>query len=260
MRVDRLKAQKALLASVLWTSLYASTALAGGLEVSPTSLQLNPQANSEELWLSNVGNTPISAQVRVFAWSQKEGADYLAATTALTISPPLLQMAPGARQLVRVIRSGPPPAEGQELAYRLIIDELPALEKPAAADGAPAAPSKARAGIQLQMRYSLPVFVGSAPNGEESKQLRWQLHKTPEQWQFSVHNTGTVRAQVADLEFRDAQGALHPVQPGLLGYVLPGNRMQWSVPAPPVALSQTIKGYEAMINRVNQPIHVEPQP
>lgn len=257
MRVDCFRANKAVLASVLWTSIYASTALAGGLEVSPTSLQLLPQANSEELWLSNVGNTPISAQVRVFAWSQKDGADYLAATTALTISPPLLQMAPGAKQLVRVIRSGPPPTEGQELAYRLIVDELPAMDKPAPAA---AAPDKARAGILLQMRYSLPVFVGSAPNGEESKQLRWQLHKTPEQWQFSVQNTGTVRVQVADLEFRDAQGALHPVQPGLLGYVLPGNRMQWNVPAPPTVLSQTIKGYEAMINRVNQPIHVEPQP
>ena len=259
MRVNRLWATQTLLAAVLWTRLYASTALAGGLEVSPTSLQLNPQANSEELWLSNVGNTPISAQVRVFTWSQKEGADYLAATSALTISPPLLQMAPGAKQLVRVIRSGPPPAEGQEQAYRLIIDELPALEKPAPAPP-PAAPDKARAGIQLQMRYSLPVFVGSAPTGEEGKQLRWQLHKTPEQWQFSVENTGTVRVQVADLEFRDAQGALHPVQPGLLGYVLPGNRMQWSVPAPPASVSQTIKSYEAMINRFNQPIHVEPQP
>ena len=124
MRVNRLWATQTLLAAVLWTSLYASTALAGGLEVSPTSLQLNPQANSEELWLSNVGNTPISAQVRVFTWSQKEGADYLAATSALTISPPLLQMAPGAKQLVRVIRSGPPEVDERSV---LVSTSLPSI-------------------------------------------------------------------------------------------------------------------------------------
>ena len=255
MKVDHLRTIKSFLVSALWTGLCSGAVQAGGLEVSPTSLQLSPQAHSEELWLSNVGNTPMSAQVRVFSWAQKEGADYLAPTTALTISPPLLQIAAGAKQLVRVIRSGPQPAPGQELAYRLIIDELPVQDT---AMPAPAPIGKTRAGIQLQMRYSLPVFIGTAPTGEEGKQLRWQLQKTPEQWHFSVENTGPVRAQVADLEYRSSQGTLHPVQPGLLGYVLPGSRMQWSVPAPPTTLISSIKAYEAMINRVNQSVHVEP--
>lgn len=71
----------------------------------------------------NAGSNPINAQVRVFHWSQSDYGDKLAASQGLVISPPMLTLAPGGRQLIRVIRTGPPPAT--EDAYRLSINELP---------------------------------------------------------------------------------------------------------------------------------------
>ena len=113
-----------LLAS-LW--LAGGVAAAAGLQVSPVSLTLAANQTAEGLWLSNTENTPVNAQVRVFRWTQEGGEDKLTPTRALVISPPMLQLAAGDRQLVRVIRLGAPPSGpgAVQEAYRMIIDELP---------------------------------------------------------------------------------------------------------------------------------------
>jgi len=118
----------------------AAPASAAGLQVTPISLDIPAQEQSQAMFLSNSGRTTLRAQVRVQAWTQSGGAEKLDATREIVASPPIVEIAPGARQMVRIVRLQPAPA-AQEKTYRLIIDELP---------GTDGAQPPATAGLQQQ--------------------------------------------------------------------------------------------------------------
>ena len=113
-------------------------------------------------------------------------------------------------------------------------------------------------GINFVMRYSLPVFVGNQQEKPIAKQLSWNLQKDGKQWTVQVHNHGTMRAQIADLQALTASGLSLSLRNGLLGYVLPGSTMAWSFPTP--AHAGPIQSYQAMINEDTQPISVVAAP
>lgn len=239
---------------------FSSHVFAAGLQVTPISLQIPVGRQAEGIWLLNTSQEPLSAQVRVFQWLQKDGEDLLAPTSTLTISPPLIDIPPGGRQLVRVLRTGPAPAAGLESSYRLIVDELPTetqQQARAQADANSSGKAKLAYGMNFLMRYSVPVFVGDATEEDikaASAQLRWNISKQNDQWTIEVQNNGTIRTQLADLQAIDASGNTMPVSNGMLGYVLPGSSMRWSIPAPP--LPSPVKGWQAMVNSDVQRINV----
>lgn len=233
-------------------------ASAGGLEVSPTSLQITSQQSADGITLRNVGTTPMHAQVRVFAWSQKDNEDLLTPSNGVTVSPPMLQIAPGTSQLLRVIRTGTSPTPGTELTYRLIIDEIPAAATAPNASVATSekteAPRKVPANaLSFYMRYSLPIFVGDT-NDAPKTQLSWRLEKTAKEWTITANNTGGNRAQIADIQAVLPDDKRQELLPGLVGYVLAGQTRHWSFPAPDNAKKMT--RLEAMVNRDVQPLHV----
>ena len=206
------------LAGILQTS-----ALASGLQVAPTTLTLQATQNADGLWLSNTGDTPISAQVRVYRWTQESGEDKETPSREVLVSPPMIQLAVNDRQLVRIIRTGAPPSEA-EAAYRVVIDELPLPGS---------GPTK---GVQFVLRYSVPVFMASADSAA-GPQLSWKMRREGERTVLEVANTGRVHAQLADLQFADARGKKTELHGGLLGYVLPGAQMRWQLKVPPAAFS-----------------------
>ncbi|QIL81965.1 molecular chaperone [Diaphorobacter sp. HDW4A] len=235
---------------------------AAGLEVSPTSLQIASRQSADGITLRNVGDVTMYAQVRVFAWSQQNNEDLLTPSTALSVSPPMVQIAPGTSQLLRVIRSSGLPPSGTEETYRLIIDEIPASSiTPAAAQAAAsgasnstAAPAKGTApALSFYMRYSLPVFLGDSSDAPQTT-LTWSLAKSANEWTIGVINTGANRAQVADITAVLPSGEKQVLMSGLVGYVLAGQSRHWNVPAP--ASTTKIDHFQAMINRTVQPIHV----
>ncbi|CAN7781660.1 molecular chaperone [Variovorax sp. LjRoot175] len=217
-----------------------SPANGASLQVVPTSLTLQARQNADGLWLSNTGSQPLHAQVRVYRWTQVDGEDRLEPTRDLTVSPPMLQVPAGERQLVRVIRLGPPPM-GAEASYRLIVDELP-VPASAPAEGSAAADGRAtkHSGLQFVLRYSLPVFLlpatprapGAVGPAETALQpdLQIRLVRTGEQTQLEVANDGPAHAQIEDLVLVDAAGERQTVRAGLAGYVLPGQRRRWNLP------------------------------
>ncbi len=214
------------LSSVLATG----AAAAASLQVAPISLALTPQQRAEALWLSNSGAQALTAQIRVFAWTQHDGVERLEPTGDIILSPPLAEVAADARQLVRVLRTDPAaPLPSHETAYRLIVDELPL----ARADGT--------IGVSFVMRYSIPLFVaGTAPAPAPALRAQWRqdgatLH-------LEVRNDGDQRAQLADLQCAGDVAHLHA---GLLGYALARSTMRWSLPVTAPAgciLSATING------------------
>lgn len=193
---------------------------ASGLQVAPTSLTLQATQNADGLWLSNTGDGPVTAQVRVYRWTQENGDDKEVPSREVLVSPPMIQLAVADRQLIRVIRTGAPPANAEE-AYRVVIDELPVPGT---------GPKK---GVQFVLRYSVPVFMAPAGAAASSgPQLSWKVRREGERTLLEVANTGGMHAQLAELHFADSRGRRTEVHPGLLGYVLPGAQMRWQVKTP----------------------------
>jgi fimbrial chaperone protein len=207
-----------------------SHASASGLQIAPTGLQLVPGGPAQALWLTNTGDRELHAQVRAFQWSQASGHDELVATQALLASPPMLNIAPGGRQLVRVIRTGQTGPSTGEQAFRLLVDELPLGEAK-------------QTGVQYVLRYSVPVFVGAAG----SPSLQWSTSVGHEGIELNIHNAGAVHAQVSALNLSQPGAAPVELVPGLLGYVLPGATMHWTV-ALPAGASTANASIKALIN------------
>jgi fimbrial chaperone protein len=134
-------------------------------------------------------------------------------TEDLILTPPILKLAPRARQVVRLARLGPPPA-GEQLTYRLIMREVP----------------EARAGSQLQLQvalaFSLPVFI--SPPGVK-RDLQCSVERAAaDEVRALCQNGGTAYAQIRTLDLFDAQGAkLATRDTG--GYVLPSVRRAFDI-------------------------------
>ncbi|GBU15247.1 pilus assembly protein [Polaromonas sp.] len=221
----------------LW--LIGSSASAGGLQVSPVSLSLPSTQRANSLWLSNTGDSVVRAQVRVYRWTQEGGEDKLTQSSDLTISPPMLQVAAGERQMVRVIRLGMAPSgpSAVQEAYRMVIDELP-IEVTAAG---------VKKGLQFVLSYSVPVFVEPTGPAPRPPQLSWKIHAEGDKATLEVANSGAAHAQLGAMGFTNAAGQRTEINAGLMGYVLPGAQMRWAlVPAAKVFASGGT--LDAMVN------------
>lgn len=209
-----------------------SAMAAGALQVSTVLIEL-PQADTAQgLWLTNEGDVPLRAQSRVQQWTQETArGDHLAATNMLTASPPIVEIAPGERQFVRVVRlqKGDPQTEQ---AYRLMVRELPPNVGDSTTVGAPQ-------GVQLLIQHSIPVFVipqdgqtlgarhGTTSLQPYTSQLDTQAADSST---LQMQNVGKQRVRISRVEFVDASGKSTMLMPGLLGYVLSGQTMKWPLP------------------------------
>jgi fimbrial chaperone protein len=194
----------------------ASSAAASGLQIAPTGLSLTVGGPAGALWLTNTGDKELRAQVRAYTWSQASGKDVLDPTQAVVASPPMLSIPPGGKQLVRVIRTGPASAGGEQ-SFRLLVDELPLDTK------------SAQTGVQYVLRYSVPVFIGT-PDGTPA--LTWSATLGKDGLGLDVHNASAMHAQLSALHLDTPNAAPVPLAAGLLGYVLPGATMHWTLPVP----------------------------
>ena len=198
-------------------------------------LEADQQASA--LWLENRGNETANLQIRVFAWSQSGFNDQYQNQRDVIGSPPVAKIEPGQKQLVRLTRTREIPP-GQELAYRIIIDEIPSASPAAAESG------KTAAAIRFQMRYSVPLFAYGAglwskedtsrkrdPKGAGLPDLSWRTVAVDGRPYVEVRNQGAVHARLTDVALKQG-GQTKPLVEGLLGYVLPGAIMRWPAPGP----------------------------
>lgn len=220
--------------------------LAGAAAQAQSSLMLWPldpviedDQRAAALWLENRGTQPMSLQIRVLAWSQGERTDGYASQEAVVASPPMAVVPAGQRQLVRLMNTQPAPA-GTELAYRVLVDELPS------ADGADDGQRQGSAmGIKLQIRYSVPLFVSgrdhwTKPRADKPRDaataarpdLRWRTERGMDGHYLFVRNDGRAHARLTAVQWVRGSSVV-TINPGLLGYVLPGAEMRWKLEQPP---------------------------
>lgn len=229
-------ARPAVLASLLLSS---GIAMASGLQVSPISLSLQSRENASGLTLSNSGDNVVHAQVRVYQWLQDEQGDRLTPSRGLLASPPMIELKPGENQLIRIIRAKAPPqgTGAVEDTYRIVVNELPIKS------------ATQQSGIQFSLTYSLPVFVQPLNVAKTSPKLQWSTHLQADGKAviLRVSNSGKGHAQLAALSFIDAAGNSTEINPGLLGYVLPGATMHWPLKILPSVLAAGGK-FKVMMN------------
>lgn len=212
-------------------SLLAGPSSANSLLIWPIYPVIESHQQASALWLENRGSETVNMQVRIFAWSQVGGENHYQPQQGVVGSPPMTAIAPGERQLVRLIRQAAVPS-GQEQAYRVIVDEIPTL---APSNGGQNLP---RAAVQLQMRYSLPLFVygeGALPPERIASSnipypgLTWRLVTNEGQSQLEIRNTGQHHVRLSQVTF-EQPGQRNEVTNGLLGYVLPRQARRWPLP------------------------------
>jgi fimbrial chaperone protein len=222
-------------AALVLAMLLPSTAViaASSLLIWPLDPTIEAGQKAGMLWLENVGDAPVTLQIRVRAWDQEDFADRYTEQNVVVGTPPFTTVAPGKKQLVRFTLLAPLRV-GEERAFRVLVDEIPA-QTPVE-----------RTGLKFQMRYSLPLFVygeglwrkrrvpGSA---QAAPSLSWQLVEENGVRYLQVNNTGTGHARLSRVRLvSSTDGATSTVDEsidvatGLLGYVLPGRVMRWPAP------------------------------
>jgi len=213
-------------ASCLMLLIGGASTRAANLGVSPTLIDLHAGESVSGLRVHNGDESePVNVQARLVRWQQQAGVDVHTPTEAVVVSPPVSRVAPGAENLIRVIRTDQTPVVGEE-SYRLLIDQLPN-------------PGTQTAGtISILIRHAVPVFFAAA--NASPAQAQWQIARAtrtdpdaPAQagWRVTVHNSGDKRLRLANLTLQDSNDRVTGEHPGLLGYVLGHSTMTFFIAA-----------------------------
>src|SRR5476649_1937886 len=129
--------------SALWALTAGQAQAASSVLIWPIDPVLEADQQASALWLENRGTETANLQIRVFAWTQSGFDEQYQNQRDVIGSPPVAKIEPGQKQLVRLTRTRDVPP-GQEQAYRIIIDEIPAAKAP----NGPESDGKTAAAIQ----------------------------------------------------------------------------------------------------------------
>lgn len=231
----------------------AAQGAGGSILIWPVNPAIAADKRAAALWLENPGKTPVTLQIRIYAWAQTDGKNVYAEQDRVLGTPPVVTIAPGGRQLVRLTRTAPT-AAANEAAYRVVVDEIP-----------PARPSgDAGAAVSFRMRYSLPLFAygeglrapgpasgkyspgaaqetamegrGAASLSLPTPRLDWRIVAFGDGRYLEIRNHGNVHARLTGLTVDDGKSAradhahAKNAPAGLFGYVLANSIMRWPLP------------------------------
>lgn len=189
---------------------------ASSLQISPILVSFGADQPASALTLQNAGDVPLNAQVRVFAWSQKDGDDVLDPDQSIQASPPIVAIPALGQQVVRLVRRVQQ-APQHELSYRLLIDELPGNNGPTGNL------------VNFRLRYSVPMFVSPAGFPAPAR-LSWRLQRHDKHWVLSASNHGSLHAQLGSTKLHWPDGREVTLAAGLYGYALAGSTRNWDMP------------------------------
>jgi fimbrial chaperone protein len=193
---------------------YAASAPAGNLTVAPTRIDLAGPRSTGSVTLENNAAEPVLVQVETFAWQRGPATSDLEPTGDLVAVPPVFQLEPGAKQVIRVALREP--GERQvEGTYRLLISEVPGAE------------GVKGGGVRFALRLNLPVFA--TPSGAAPRP-HWLLRKNGKGGALELVNAGTAHIQLRRLRLRGEDGKAETIEGP--GYVLAGQRDAWNVKLP----------------------------
>lgn len=189
--------------------------VAGQFTVNPVRIFMATKDRTTSVTVVNEGTSDLVMQADLYAWRQTaSGQDELIPTDDLIAAPPILKLAPGAKQVVRMAMLKPMSAT-EQLTYRVIIREIPEVKPP-------------EPGVQLQiaLAFSLPIFI--TPPGAKHQLVCDVQRAAPNVAQAVCENKGTAYTQATQFKFIDANGkTLLSSDSG--GYILPGAKRSFEL-------------------------------
>lgn len=193
-------------AAAILSTVLSSPVSAGVFSVTPVRIYMLPRDRAVAVTITNDGDSPVVLQADIFVWSQKpDGTEELTLTDDLILAPPIIKLAPKARQVVRLALLKPADASRQ-LTYRMIMREVPEAAAP-----------KNNIQLPIALALSMPVFITPPPAVRS-------ISCTPTRDGASVivncSNTGSAYAQVRELQLKRGDNLEARFEGGV--YVLPG--------------------------------------
>lgn len=184
---------------------------AGSFSVNPVRVELSGQTKVAALSVHNTGEAPASIQLQLLQWIQQGGEELYSPTTELLATPPIFTLLPGESQVIRIGLRRPPDLD-TELAYRLILQEIP-----------PPSPDNFQ-GLRVALRLSLPVFVAPMEIKPQAA-LRWEARRLSSGGvALTAVNNGTAHGQVTQLSLRTGT---QEQKRDINTYILPGSHHTW---------------------------------
>jgi fimbrial chaperone protein len=192
-------------------------ARATSLEITPVAVHLVPGAKATTIEVANRGGVPAAIQLRAYAWSQDGNKDGLTPTQDILLSPPIFTLGTDRSQTIRLMLRRGASAAG-ERTYRLLIDEVPATNPKAQQ-------------VQVAMRLSLPLIVGSVP--PKTRALQWRAMRGANgQVTLSATNVGSAFERVQSIAVTTADGSAQTAATDAANsYILAGAERRWTIPA-----------------------------
>jgi len=187
--------------------LLVSPVCAGSFEVAPITLDLQP-GKASLLYISNTDVRPVIIQIQAMDWTQPDGADVLAPSTTLVASPPLVRIAPGERQIVRVLADVQDKTREQQ--YRLLLSQLPVV-------------AQTGSGVQVLLQLDIPAFVSHRTG---TPHLAWFARAGIGATELYANNDGDTAVKLSRATASDG-GAVKQDFINRLTYLLPGTEHRW---------------------------------
>jgi fimbrial chaperone protein len=233
-----------LLGTVFSTFIFQSAAWAGVFSVTPVRIYIAPKDRAVAITLNNDGDSDIVLQADIYSWNQKaDGTDDLQLTEDLLLSPPIIKLAPKARQVVRLAMLAPRDASRQ-MTYRMIMREVPQSVRP-----------KNSIEIPIALALNMPVFVTppTAKREINCEAGRADTHTL----QAICSNTGTAYAQIREIVLKRGDRQLARFEGG--NYILPGARKAITLKtgektaAGPAEMTVTFDDFQSQTFKVSLP-------
>src|SRR5262245_17479957 len=204
----------------------ARPAGASSIQVDPIRIDFEPGATSATLFVRNSGDAPVVLQAELNDWTMDETGERYAPTNALIVAPPVMTIAAGGEQVVRLgLRAAPDPS--RERAFRLFLTEVPPPPQPGFR------------GLQVALRVGIPVFLRTAD--KRVPQLEWSATRTgPDALRIAIANDNASHVRLLSIEV-SAPGATAPFASEGPTYLLAGSRRALTFTAPPGAATERVR-------------------
>jgi fimbrial chaperone protein len=202
-----------LIAAILFVLLGGMAGQAQSLSVLPVNVHLGPGEKATSLTVTNQGTTKTAIQIRPYAWSQENGEDKLTTSNDVIASPPIVSIAPGTSQVIRlVLRQSP---QGREATYRILLDQIPPPAEPGV--------------VHVVLRLSIPIFA--EPATPAAPDVQFHLENEAGQVYLVGANRGLGHEAVREFDLTTGDGRKLKPASGSSPYILAGATRRWTITA-----------------------------
>src|SRR5436190_2778565 len=202
----RLSLKRCFTAAALALALGCEIYAAGSFSVTPVRIYMNAKDRAVAVTITNDGSDPVVLQAELFTWNQgPDGSDQLALTDDLILSPPIIKLAPKAKQVVRLARAKPMNVDRQ-ITYRLVMRQVPEAVQP-----------KDNIQVPIALALSMPVFI--TPPSARPKIACESERAEAGALRVRCANTGSAYTQVRQIVLRQGDRILGRFEGG--EYILP---------------------------------------